>query len=216
MFSNMQSETLNELFAALSKAQGEMTSAINRNVNPFYKSKYATLEDVRLAYQEPLTKYGLCLVQTQTLDAAGKLYLITTLGHTTGQWIKSVLPLQIGPEGSRKGNPLHELGSSITYLRRYAITSLLGIATGDKEKEEDLPKNDEDDGNALTVSPKINVSQLNNLVKLLADDVEQKEYLTNRLRVSGIAEFKDITTDLYPKIIDTLLDRKAKAKAVTV
>lgn len=214
MFNNLQSENINELFGALSKAQGEMTAATKRNVNPFYKSKYADLSCVREAYQDALTKYGLCLMQSQTMNDQGKLFLITTLGHSSGQWIKSILPIVVSPDGSRKGNPLHELGSAITYIRRYAITSLLGIAS-----------EDEDDGNALSstithinknIEPesaeerKINEKQIKGIVKMLADDLKAKEDMMIYLNKNGISKYEDITVSMYPKIINAIVLRKVE------
>jgi hypothetical protein len=57
--------------------------------------------------------------------------LVTLLTHTSGEWIKSEFPIKAQPSG--KTNEMQALGSGITYLRRYAICSMLGIAQEDDD-----------------------------------------------------------------------------------
>ena len=139
---SQQSEQINEIMTALAKAQGQMEAAITDSSNPHFKSKYADLASVWDACRNPLSKHGLAV--TQTLDFIGeKQVLITTLGHTSGQWIKSTIALPI-----QKNGP-HELGSCITYCRRYSLASIVGISPEDDdgnkaqkpfEKESPKPK----------------------------------------------------------------------------
>jgi ERF superfamily len=135
---SMQSEHINELMTALAKAQGQMEAAITDSSNPHFKSKYADLASVWEACRDPLSKNGLGV--TQTLDFLGeKQVLVTTLGHTSGQWIKSCIALPI-----QKNGP-HELGSCITYCRRYSLAAIVGISPEDDDgntaqKSYDKPK----------------------------------------------------------------------------
>lgn len=123
---SQQSEHINEIMTALAKAQGQMQAAITDSSNPHFKSKYADLASVWDACRDPLSKHGLAI--TQTLDFIGeKQVLITTLGHTSGQWIKSTIALPI-----QKNGP-HELGSCITYCRRYSLASIVGISPEDDD-----------------------------------------------------------------------------------
>jgi hypothetical protein len=136
---NTQSDEINELIAALSKAQGEMNGASKDSNNPFFKSKYADLASVWNACREPLSKYGLAIVQAIN-DIDGSSYLITTLAHSSGQYMRSMLPLKFDANKSaERVNPLQQLGSCITYLRRYALAAIVGIAP-----------DDDDDGNSAT------------------------------------------------------------------
>ena len=66
------SEIINELAAALSKAQGEMQAAIKDKVNPFFKSSYADLGSVWDAARPVLSKYGLCVMQTTEITGDGQ------------------------------------------------------------------------------------------------------------------------------------------------
>lgn len=115
-----QSENINELASALSKAQGEMQAAIKDSINPFFKSKYADLGSVWDAARPVLSKNGLCIMQTTEM-LADKLVMVTTLAHTSGQWMKSCLPLNPSKNDSQG------IGAAITYLRRYSLSALVGV-----------------------------------------------------------------------------------------
>lgn len=126
-----QSETINELAAALSKAQGEMQAAIKDKVNPFFKSSYADLGSVWDAARPVLSKYGLCVMQTTELSADGsKTIMVTTLAHISGQWVKSFLPLNPAKNDSQG------IGAAITYLRRYSLSAIVGVVCDDDDDGE--------------------------------------------------------------------------------
>jgi hypothetical protein len=126
-----QSEIINELASALSKAQGEMQAAIKDKVNPFYKSAYADLGSVWDAARPVLSKYGLCVMQTTEMIADGtKIILVTTLAHTSGQWVKSYLPLNPAKNDSQG------VGTAITYLRRYSLSAIVGVVCDDDDDGE--------------------------------------------------------------------------------
>ena len=124
----MQSEEINELAEALSKAQGLIEGAAKDSKNPFFKSSYADLHSVMACAREPLASNGLSVTQpTQVID--GQLCLITMLMHKSGQWIKSVMPLVLA-----KNDP-QSVGSALTYFRRYCYASLCGVAQMDDDGE---------------------------------------------------------------------------------
>ena len=135
----MQSEQINELAGALSEAQGEFEPVPRTGFNPHYKTNYATLDDVIGGVRNVLAKHGLSY--TQMLDGKdGVPYLTTTLYHASGQWIQSSVPFPSDISGGR--NALQSFGRDLTYLRRYALSAMLGIAS-----EED---NDGEGGNSNT------------------------------------------------------------------
>jgi hypothetical protein len=126
-----QSEVINELAAALSKAQGEMQAAIKDKVNPFFKSSYADLGSVWDAARPVLSKYGLCIMQTTEINADGsKIIMVTTLAHTSGQWVKSFLPLNPAKNDSQG------IGAAITYLRRYSLSAIVGVVCDEDDDGE--------------------------------------------------------------------------------
>ncbi len=138
---DIQSTEVNELFASLSKAQGEMPSAQANCHNPYFKSKYASLTGLVSASRPSLTKYGLCVIQHQVIDdETGTEYLCTTLGHSSGQFINS--HMKIAPPKP----DVQALGSYLSYIKRYAYASLVGVvvvdASDDNEQVEVGERND--------------------------------------------------------------------------
>jgi hypothetical protein len=129
------SEQVNELAAALAKAQAVMPGAKKDQINPHFKSRFADLASVWDACRAPLAENGLSVVQALEPAPEGALMLVSTLLHTSGQWINSTVLMPLAkpdPQG---------YGSAITYARRYALAALVGVAPED------------DDGNAASQDP---------------------------------------------------------------
>lgn len=122
------SEQLSELATALSKAQGEIKGATKDSTNPFFKSSYADLHSVWDACRAPLSKNGLSIIQTTDIGEEGTV-LITTLLHSSGQYISGTYP--INPV---KNDP-QSTGSALTYARRYSLSSIVGIYPSDDDGE---------------------------------------------------------------------------------
>lgn len=128
------SESVVELFKALVKAQSEFSVIPKGADNPFFKSKYAALPDVVQAATPILSRNGLAVTQLVT-NINGIDGLTTVLLHESGQFISSTAPLHLvknDPQGH---------GSAITYMRRYAYMSILGLVA-----------DEDDDGNAASYS----------------------------------------------------------------
>lgn len=120
----MQSGQINDLAAALSKAQGEMPAAKFNATNPFLKSKYADLGAVIEASRPILFKHGLAVSQL-VIGNGEQIGVETILMHNSGQWISTVVTL---PSGDEKGKSMAQVaGSIVSYLRRYALSAILGI-----------------------------------------------------------------------------------------
>jgi hypothetical protein len=123
-----KSDVTNELMAALSKAQGEIAGAPKDSINPHYKSRFSSLESVLDCIKAPFAKNGLCVVQG-LLNHDGELGVETLLGHSSGQWMSSTVfckPIKTDPQG---------LGATATYLRRFALSALCGVAQIDDDGE---------------------------------------------------------------------------------
>ena len=146
------SEQISELAAALAVAQGMMENAIMNRTNPHFKTKYADLAAVLNAARKPLSANGLAIVQT-----IGDGVLHTRLLHTSGQWIASEHPLPMS------GKP-QEIGSALTYARRYSLSALIGIAA-----------DEDDDANVAT-------SRSNGKATGELLDAEQMEYVWEKAR----------------------------------
>jgi ERF superfamily len=124
------SEKSDVILAQLMKAKSEMGSAVKKDaLNPFHKSKYASL-GAHLDLSEPvLFKHGLLMMPTGNI-INGQHVLVATLHHPeSGQWLKSYLPLP-NPKGDSQG-----VGASLTYMRRYAINSMFSLNAEDDDGE---------------------------------------------------------------------------------
>lgn len=119
------------LAAALAKAQAEMRPAALDKVNPHLRTKYASLASVQQA-AKPIHAHGLSYTQ-QPLGYDGQLARVhTRLMHESGEFIEFTTSAPLAP-GKQQ---IQALGSTITYLKRYALSSLLGIAAGDDDDGE--------------------------------------------------------------------------------
>ena len=121
------SDSLDVLLPALLEFQKKIGAVAKDADNPFFKSRYASLKAVWDTVRPLLTKQG--LIVSQFPDDEG---LTTILAHTSGQYISAYAKLANVADPQKQA-------SSITYMRRYALSSVLGLVT-----EED------DDGNAAT------------------------------------------------------------------
>ncbi len=133
-FVTVQSEGMggSKLFAALAKAQAKIEGASKTNVNPHFRSKYADLASVWDACREALTSNGIAVIQRPVASESGSVAIETILAHESGEYITGTLsmrPTKADPQG---------IGSAITYARRYALASMVGVAPED------------DDGNAAS------------------------------------------------------------------
>ena len=123
------SEQVNELAAALTKAQAEIKGASRDSENPFFQSKYADLASVWDACRAALTNHGLSVAQGVGIEGVG-VQVTTLLLHSSGQWLRATaisVPKDLSPQS---------IGSATTYLRRYGLAAMAGVAPED------------DDGNA--------------------------------------------------------------------
>lgn len=136
-------ENTNKLFEALSKFQEDNVAAKKTGKNPFFKSNYATLEEVIQAVNHG-AKYGLSFSQAIEFEnhaLADKVvttqFVRTNVYHNqSDQCLTSrcIIPVK----GNKYDNP-HEVGGAITYAKRYALCAIYGLATED------------DDGNIATM-----------------------------------------------------------------
>lgn len=112
-----KSDQINELAKALCKFHADLNPIAKDSVNPFFKSKYASLSTILKAIKDPLVKNKLSFIQLP-VDNHG---LTTIIMHESGQWIESTYFMN-----PTKDTP-QEAGSVITYQRRYALGAALGL-----------------------------------------------------------------------------------------
>lgn len=121
----------NGVYAALVKAQAEFPAIskdksvkVTAKSGASYTFKYAPLDSILAKVGPVLAANGLAITQTFGVSPTGSPTLNTALVHTDGSTISGDLPLPV-----HQGASAQELGSLITYCRRYAIVAILGLAT---------------------------------------------------------------------------------------
>lgn len=208
-----QSELINELATALSKAQGEMQAAVKDKVNPFFKSSYADLGSVWDAARPVLSKYGLCVIQTTDfVPERNQIMLVTTLVHTSGQWVKSYLPLNPAKNDSQG------VGAAITYLRRYSLSAIVGVVCDDdddgetavgrgksQQKQDNVPPK-KDNVQPNTPNEKLDKPEIIALTNLINGlDEESSKSFRDWIRKSFNAEsIQDIPKNCFEKCMVSL------------
>lgn len=123
------SDDFGDVFAALADAQQEFEAIErtqqaqiqSRRTNASYTYEYADLASVLAVVRPVLARHGLAVVQLPTARS-GSVTVVTVLGHKSGQWIKNSLSC-----ACENADP-QTIGSAITYLRRYALQSVVGVA----------------------------------------------------------------------------------------
>lgn len=125
------SETLAALAPALVKALAAIGGVAKSADNPFFKSKYATLEAVIEASKPHLTANGLTVLQFPGAMQANAMTLETVIIHESGEWISGAeaFGVTVG-----KNDP-QGVGSALTYARRYAQMAALNMPAVDDDGE---------------------------------------------------------------------------------
>jgi len=133
------SEQIDQIFAALAAAQVELSAPSKNRVARVktksgyeYKYNYADLPAI-IEAAKPIGKQGIGYTQIPYNDG-DNIGVITILGHKSGQWIRGTIAAK--PDTERLA-AVQAAGSIITFLRRYSLACMLGIAA-----------EDDDDGNA--------------------------------------------------------------------
>jgi ERF superfamily len=138
------SESIGAIATALAKAQAELTnpekSLIGTIRSPFQREedrtfRYAPLSSGLDIVRKTLGKHEIATVQTTSIDKeAGLVRLSTVLAHASGEWISSDWPVCPASEMIAP----RRMGAALTYARRYALFTLVGIAGEDDLDAPDL------------------------------------------------------------------------------
>src|ERR1700726_2019850 len=139
------SESIAAIAAALAKAQAELTNpekTLTATIrSPFPREgdrtfRYASLSSGLDIVRKSLGKHEIATVQTTAIDQeAGLIRLTTVLAHSSGEWVSSDWPVCPISETAAP----HRMGAALTYARRYALFTMVGIAGEDDLDAPDLP-----------------------------------------------------------------------------
>lgn len=183
-----------ELYAAMIKFQSEMPTVFKNADNPFFKSTYADLAEIVKAAKPYLAKNDLGVIQ-EVFTRNEHDYLSTTLIHSSGQKISS--ELRIRP----KDGSIQSLGAAITYMRRYAYSSILGIVA-----------DEDDDGNSNSYTqapkPKVETISVDQEEELQVELRGEAAYAKKILEAFKINSFSEMPREHYRKTLDRIREYK--------
>lgn len=189
-----RSDDIKDLVTALAKAQAEYTYAPTTKTNPYFQDAYADLKTVVDCSRPALTKYELAVTQIILNDDDGAMYLITSLLHSSGQFMES--NIRIAPHK----NDVQVLSSHTERLKRLTYASLVGVVIEDLDDDGEIAVFDTrlgvDKGTALNT----NYNPKKNSIDLITrEQLEELEY--------ELAEFPDIAEDILDGLkLQTLAD----------
>jgi len=165
------SSEIKNVAVAMAKVTAEIQNP-TRNQNG-YGYKYATLDSILEKVRPILAKNGLSILQSQEIQESS-IIVTTLLMHISGEYIETKAE---APFTTLKGmNDYQSLGAGITYLRRYAISSLLNIASEEdtdavsKQDNYSKPQNNPQQPNSQQNSGNSNVDLKTLGIKIVRDN----------------------------------------------
>ena len=174
------------IYVSLCKLQSQFTTVEKKRKG--YQFMYADLADIWAVIRKPLADNGFSLVQlVETIE--GRNYIITKLFHVSGECIESKTLIEF------TAKKFQEVGSSITYYRRYALSAMLGIVSD--QDVDDTPQSV--DIYEKTALPTISGEQ----VKIIEALINGHENIRRRI----VGEYKSIGNILvsdYTKVINAI------------
>lgn len=189
---------MNSILQALSQFQTEVRAIKRGDDNPFFKSKYASLESIQQHIKPQLIKCGLIVTQGNVV-IDGNIYVNTKVWHTeSGEFIESVFPIVV-----QKGTA-QDYGSAVSYAKRYSITGLLNLIIQDED----------DDGNFASQETKVEVKNDPPALDQSKYDAMVKFINDGKIKEVEAALKKYTLNDSQKKLLTTLINQ-AKAEAIT-
>jgi len=190
------SEKLDALAPDYIAAQTELKNAAFDKVNPHFKSRYATLAQVRDTITPVLAKHALAVIQG-SLVTDGTAIITTRLLHKSGQWIESSYPFAIGKP--------QEMGSAMTYARRYGLSAICNIAS-----EEDDDGNEGNKTEPTKVATRDEFQDLCRIMNMCSTPSELQEWAhASKARIDKLNG--DLVKNLRASFDDKMTELKARA-----
>lgn len=185
---------MKKLLSALFEAQKEIKPALKSTDNPFFKSKYADLNEVHHAVKASLEKNGLLVSQITELGEGNMPILVTRLFHVeSGESIESKYPVVYSkpdPQG---------IGSGLTYARRYQLATICGVVTEDDDGEKAMDR--------TTETKKIERFPLPKLTDIKAEPIQPKKqtdpakqaYIDKLTSAKDLIELQSLIAEVKPE-----------------
>lgn len=186
------SEDITKIAPAMLAAQRAIGAADRDAANPFFHSKYATLEAVIAAVKGPLNFNGITAIQAVGVNGDNAPAVDTVLLHESGQWLATTTPIYCA-----KPNDPQAFGSGVTYSKRYALQAMLCLPTEDDDGEKAMARKSEK--KAIEKKPPIDLDGL----KSERGTAYLKKFPNVEAAIVALAETKEITLEAEAYIRET-------------
>ena len=164
----IKSNSIGELAKALSQFQSKIEAIKKTADNPFFKSKFADLSSIIADIRKPLSDEGLSYSQFPT----GTGGLTTILMHNSGEFLEETFFM------TPDKNTAQAVGSCITYMRRYSLGAILGLATEEDDDAEKATDHAKEDGIYEKAVKAISIATTKDRLDFLQDAFNKKKELT--------------------------------------
>lgn len=219
---------MKSILQALSKFQDICHAIVRASNNPFFKSRYASLEDIQKHIKPHLQKAGLVVTQANVVIDGAPYVESRVWDVSSGEYISSQFPVIVGKVSAQ------DYGSAVSYAKRYSLSGLLNLIVADEDDDANtasqfqgrtLIKTETDSGSTTFMNtgtgntsyttakppstppelPALDAEKYDAMVKFIADGkIKEVE--------SAIKKYK--LNDSQKKLLTSLINQ-AKAEAVT-
>jgi hypothetical protein len=183
---------MKSLLKKLHEFNSKVKPVVKGSDNPYFKSKFASLDSIQHHIAPHLKEFGLVITQASVVINDHPYVESTVWDVDTGECIKSVFPVVVNKPTAQ------DYGSAVSYAKRYSITGLLNL----------IVANEDDDANTVSVNNPTNdlpKDKYDLMIKYIAD---------GKIKEVESAIKKYTLTAVQSKEISTLIN-KAKSQAIT-
>jgi len=200
------------IIAALVKAQLKIRPPKKSGLNPMFKSRYATFDDIMVSISKPLAEEGLVVSHTHK-KIEGEIIHIVRITHVSGEFMESEFFLKVDKP------TMQGLASANTYAKRQAVCNLLSLA-GDEDDDANVSEQESFKSHKKGVgreksSPEttINADQCNQLEGYIGGDPEISERILRAYKVESLSL---LPSHQFTSIVNGIHGIKKKRAEVSV
>lgn len=211
------------LIAALAQFQSQAVNPPKNATNPHFRSKYADLASILDAVRRPLSEAGLAITQLVIEREKGPS-LVTLLFHKSGESISSELALRA------KGNDPQSIGSALTYARRYALQTILGLAAEDdddgngangkatekQQNRREQPRREEPKTEAPQQAPRITAEQIDAIKRRFENCLGGLSTILARKSEGRITAVEQLSEKSATRLLDNVGEYLAEAEKIAL
>ena len=185
---------MKELIKALAIFNDVCKPIVKDANNPFFKSKYASLDHIQSHIKEPLKIAGLVVIQRNIYD--GQLFVETKVIHAdSGEFEISVFPVIV------QKNDAQSYGSAVSYAKRYSLSGLLNLIIQDSDDDgNSASDNNESSGNKTQKKEQITWLTEEQYNATLAADIKGIEAVLKKYSGDGFGIKKEWKNALEIKL----------------